>query len=111
MDSSRWGLVGRRRSGGRRKPVECTGMGRRMRRVGGNIVNGGRNKASQDKPSRVGRWERRYLANKTRERRIAVSAESAECMTTRSQTRDKSQSLFRISDIANNLFRASDVAF
>jgi len=59
MDSSRWGLVSRRRSGGRRKLVECTGMGRRMRmgRAGGKIVDRSRNKASQDKPSRVGRWE------------------------------------------------------
>jgi len=36
MDSSRWGLVGKRRSGGRRKPVECSRMGGKMRmgRVG-----------------------------------------------------------------------------
>jgi len=96
MDSRRLGLVGKRRSGGRRKPVECSGMGGKVRmgRVGGNIVNGGHNKASQDKPSRVGRREKRYLTNKTtKERRIAKSAESAECMTARSQTRDKSRSL------------------
>lgn len=67
--------------------MECAGMGGKMRmgRAGGKIVDGGRNKASQDKLSRVGRRERRYLANKTtKERRIAESAESAECMTARS---------------------------